>query len=114
MLSRPRTVLYWTELTSGGKTEVVRVLGSLSEVGRRCHARERPEVAVEVGLVEVPAGQRDRGPIGGRLSGDETQYGLESADATEPLRRQSDMVAKDLDEPSRAEPDRVADLSDRL
>ncbi len=34
------TVLYWTEFTSGRESQVILVLASLKEIGRRSHARE--------------------------------------------------------------------------
>ena len=52
---------------------MILVLTPLREIGRRSHARECAKVAVEVGLIEVSAGEGDLSPIDIRLAGYETQ-----------------------------------------
>ena len=82
---------------------MVQVLASAREVRFRGETGDILEVMDEVRLVEVTAVEREFAPLDG-TSATDTAYGLlEAPNPAEQLRRESDLLAEDLDEPPLAE-----------
>jgi len=88
--------------------DVVRIsFSALDEIGRWVEAGKRLKVVDEMRLVVVTAGQRDVHPINTLLFPEAAQNLLKASDAAELLGRQSDFVAKHLNEVPLTEADLI-------
>ena len=81
---------------------MIQVWGSVSRVRAGTQPGEGPEIVDEMRLVEVAAIERDVRPIDLPACSDSVNNLLESTDAAEQFRSQSDLGAKDVSKAARA------------
>lgn len=98
------TRMYWTKLTLDEQGNVIEPVGTLEEIGGGIDAGECAEIADEMGLIVVAAGERQIGPLHAAAIFYTVQRGLEPLDAVVELRRHAHLLAEYLDEPPLAEP----------
>ncbi len=91
---------------------MIQMLRRPRQIRRRSHPRERLEIVDEVGLVVVAAVEGDLGPVHTGFAVDTFEDALEAADTAEGLGRQTDLVAKQLDEAALAEADAIHNTGD--